>query len=92
MLVNNHDPKHLREEFEADYAGGYDWKYVQAGPRVWRIRIARLAGIALPGALVWLPRRCPRRFSAGADGLRYLGAHQRRQAPVLVAPARQAVS
>jgi len=46
----------------------------------------------VPGALVWLPRRSPRRFSAGADGLRYLTVHQGRQALVLEAPARLAVS
>lgn len=31
------------------------------------------------GALVWLPRRSRRAFSAGADGLQYLTIHQRRQ-------------
>ncbi len=27
VLVNNHDPKHLHEEFEADHAGSYGWEY-----------------------------------------------------------------
>jgi uncharacterized protein (DUF2249 family) len=26
VLVNNHDPKHLHEEFEADHAGSYGWE------------------------------------------------------------------
>jgi uncharacterized protein (DUF2249 family) len=26
VLVNNHDPKHLHEEFEADHAGSYGYR------------------------------------------------------------------
>lgn len=158
VLVNNHDPKHLRAEFDADLPGGYDWEYLDKGPEVWRIRITKLTStpppriladtndfaaagadasgavwklearerdldsnvIALPpggsidahtgpaldvlihvlsgsgrlttesgtidlfpGALLWLPRRSRRQFTAGAEGLRYLTVHQRRQALVL---------
>jgi quercetin dioxygenase-like cupin family protein len=36
-----------------------------------------------PGALLWLPRRSRRRFTAGPEGLRYLTIHQRRQALAL---------
>jgi uncharacterized protein (DUF2249 family) len=43
VLVNNHDPRHLREEFETDYSGGYGWEYLERGPAAWRIRISRLA-------------------------------------------------
>ncbi|HLR83742.1 MAG TPA: DUF2249 domain-containing protein, partial [Nocardioidaceae bacterium] len=25
VLINDHDPKHLHDEFEADHAGSYDW-------------------------------------------------------------------
>jgi uncharacterized protein (DUF2249 family) len=25
VLINDHDPRHLREEFEADHAGSYGW-------------------------------------------------------------------
>jgi quercetin dioxygenase-like cupin family protein len=46
----------------------------------------------VPGALLWLPRRARRQFSAGPDGLRYLTVHKRRQALVLEAPARKAAS
>ncbi|OMC18616.1 hypothetical protein A5739_08985 [Mycobacterium colombiense] len=41
VLVNNHDPRHLHDEFEADYPGGYDWEYLDEGPTVWRIRIGK---------------------------------------------------
>ncbi len=165
MLVNNHDPKHLREEFDADHAGSYGWEYVEKGP-VWRIRISKLATTPLPlvlvntaditasaiepdatgavwklqarerdldsniitlppdggidthsgpdldvlihvlsgsgrlatergtiqlvpGALLWLPRRSRRAFTAGPNGLRYLTVHQRRQALTLNTAVRQ---
>ena len=51
MLVNNHDPRHLREEFEADHPGGYGWDYLERGPAAWRIRISRLAATSLPRVL-----------------------------------------
>jgi uncharacterized protein (DUF2249 family) len=35
VLVNNHDPKHLRAEFDTGYAGSYGWDYVERGPQVW---------------------------------------------------------
>jgi uncharacterized protein (DUF2249 family) len=44
VLVNDHDPKPLRYQFEAQHAGAYSWDYLEAGPTVWRVRIARLAG------------------------------------------------
>lgn len=34
--------------------------------------------VLFPGALVWLPRRSRRRFTAGPEGLRYLSVHQRK--------------
>ncbi|MGH3970886.1 MAG: DUF2249 domain-containing protein, partial [Mycobacterium sp.] len=51
VLVNNHDPKHLRDEFEADHAGSYGWEYVEKGPTVWRIRITKLTATPLPRVL-----------------------------------------
>ncbi|MDA8294516.1 MAG: DUF2249 domain-containing protein [Actinomycetota bacterium] len=44
VLVNDHDPKPLRYQFEAQHAGAYSWDYLEAGPDTWRVRIARLAG------------------------------------------------
>lgn len=153
VLVNNHDPKHLRDEFNRDRAGSYGWEYLDRGPTEWRIRISKVSNTALPrvlcdtntvaddpdaagavfklemaerdldsnivqlpagdgidshrgpdldvllhvlsgsgtlttevgevaltaGALVWLPRKSQRQFSAGTEGLRYLTVHQRRR-------------
>jgi uncharacterized protein (DUF2249 family)/iron-sulfur cluster repair protein YtfE (RIC family) len=43
VLVNDHDPKPLRYQFEAQYSGEHTWDYVEAGPRLWRVRIGRPA-------------------------------------------------
>jgi uncharacterized protein (DUF2249 family) len=160
VLVNNHDPRHLREEFDSDHPGSYGWDYLRKGPGEWRIRISKLASTALPRilvdaraattggdardaagavwklqmrqrdldssiiclppgtsidahagpdldvllivldgagqlttelgelelrprALVWLPRRSRRQFTAGPDGLSYVTVHRRRQSLVL---------
>ncbi|MBS4729349.1 DUF2249 domain-containing protein [Mycobacterium sp. SM1] len=165
VLVNDHNPKHLHEEFEAGHAGSYRWEYLERGPAVWRIRITKLAATPLPrilvntadvaavepglrgvvwkldvsdrgldsniialpagggidmhagaevdvlihvlsgsghlatergaidlipGALLWLPRRSRRQFSAGRDGLRYLTVHQKRELLPLTPAVRRA--
>jgi len=51
VLVNDHDPRHLRDEFEIEYPRGYAWEYLASGPRDWRIRIAKLASTPLPRIL-----------------------------------------
>jgi uncharacterized protein (DUF2249 family)/quercetin dioxygenase-like cupin family protein len=51
VLVNNHDPRHLRAEFDADHPGSYDWEYLEKGPEVWRIRISKLTSTPLPRIL-----------------------------------------
>ncbi len=48
VLVNNHDPRHLRDEFEAEHPGGYGWEYLDRGPGAWRIRITKLAATLPP--------------------------------------------
>lgn len=47
VLVNDHDPKPLRYQFEAELAGQFTWEYLEEGPEVWRVRIGRTA---LPSA------------------------------------------
>jgi len=44
VLVNDHDPKPLRYQFEAQHAGEYTWDYLEEGPRVWRVRVGRPVG------------------------------------------------
>lgn len=52
VLVNDHDPQHLRDEFDSDFPRGYDWTYLNRETRDWRIRITKLAATALPRVLV----------------------------------------
>jgi uncharacterized protein (DUF2249 family) len=42
VLVNNHDPKPLRREFQATYPDQFGWDYLEAGPDRWQVRIERL--------------------------------------------------
>jgi uncharacterized protein (DUF2249 family) len=48
VLVNSHDPKHLRQEFDRDHPGTYTWDYLETGPAVWRIRITKRTSADLP--------------------------------------------
>ena len=41
ILVNDHDPKPLRYQFEFEHEGEFGWKYVEEGPTVWRVEISR---------------------------------------------------
>lgn len=51
VLVNNHNPVHLHEEFETEHPGSYGWDYLESGPRVWRIQIRKLTSTPLPRQL-----------------------------------------
>lgn len=41
ILVNDHEPKHLHRQFQAERAGEFGWDYLETGPDVWRVRISR---------------------------------------------------
>lgn len=43
-LRNDHDPKPLYYQFAAEEAGRFTWEYLEQGPEIWRVRIARPAG------------------------------------------------
>lgn len=43
VLVNDHDPKPLYYQFEAEHKGEFSWDYLEQGPDVWRVRIGRPA-------------------------------------------------
>jgi uncharacterized protein (DUF2249 family) len=43
VLVNDHDPKPLRYQLEAENSGEFSWDYLEEGPEVWRVRIGRVA-------------------------------------------------
>jgi uncharacterized protein (DUF2249 family) len=45
-LVNDHDPKPLRYQLEAEYPKQFSWTYLERGPDVWRVEIGKLSRAA----------------------------------------------
>ena len=41
LLVNDHDPKPLYYQFQAEMPEAFQWDYLEQGPEVWKVRIAR---------------------------------------------------
>ena len=42
VLVNDHDPKPLYYQIEAEHPSEFSWKYLEKGPAVWRVEIGKL--------------------------------------------------
>lgn len=51
VLINDHDPQRLHDEFETEHPGSYHWEYLKREPHDWRIRITKLASTPLPRVL-----------------------------------------
>lgn len=45
VLVNDHDPKPLFYQFQAERTGEFTWEYLEQGPAIWQVRLGRNAGI-----------------------------------------------
>ncbi|RZJ13797.1 MAG: DUF2249 domain-containing protein [Rubrivivax sp.] len=43
-LVNDHDPRPLRAQFDAQQPGRFSWEAIESGPATWRVRITRTGG------------------------------------------------
>lgn len=43
VLINDHDPRPLYYQFQAEHTGQFSWNYLEQGPEVWRVRIGRSA-------------------------------------------------
>jgi uncharacterized protein (DUF2249 family) len=41
-IINDHDPKPLHYQFEAEQKGKYEWQYEEQGPKDWRVLIKRV--------------------------------------------------
>ncbi|MCC6608026.1 MAG: DUF2249 domain-containing protein [Anaerolineae bacterium] len=41
VLVNDHDPKPLFYQFQAERTDQFTWEYLEQGPQAWRVRIGR---------------------------------------------------
>jgi uncharacterized protein (DUF2249 family) len=46
VLVNDHDPKPLHYQLDAEYPGQFSWTYLEQGPDTWRVEIRRPAKAA----------------------------------------------
>jgi uncharacterized protein (DUF2249 family) len=46
VLVNDHDPKPLYYQLEAEHPGAFSWTYVERGPEVWQVEIGKVAAAA----------------------------------------------
>ncbi len=42
ILVNDHDPKPLYYQLEAEYPNQFSWTYLDRGPSVWRVEIGKV--------------------------------------------------
>lgn len=43
VLVNDHDPKPLYYQLEAEQTDKFTWEYLEEGPEAWRVQIGRTA-------------------------------------------------
>ncbi len=41
-ITNDHDPKPLHYQFEAEYKGLYEWEYEQEGPKDWVVKLKKI--------------------------------------------------
>ena len=41
VLVNDHDPLPLHDQFRYERPGEFGWAYLERGPVVWRVEISR---------------------------------------------------
>ncbi len=47
-LVNDHDPRPLYYQFQAEMPGTFTWTYLEQGPALWRVEIARVDAAPAP--------------------------------------------
>lgn len=43
LLVNDHDPKPLYYQLQAEHTGEFKWTYLEDGPETWQVRIGKVA-------------------------------------------------
>ena len=41
-IINDHDPRPLRYQFEAEYKNMYEWQYEKEGPKDWGVKIKKI--------------------------------------------------
>ena len=40
-LTNDHDPKPLYYQMQAEMQGQFEWEYLEEGPEIWRVSIRK---------------------------------------------------
>lgn len=41
VIINDHDPRPLHYQLQAEYPGQFSWTYLETGPEVWRVQLGR---------------------------------------------------
>lgn len=41
ILINDHEPKPLYYQFQAEQPGRFTWDYLEQGPEVWQVRVGK---------------------------------------------------
>lgn len=42
VLKNDHDPRPLRHQFDAQHENNFSWEYLEQGPEWWRVRLTKV--------------------------------------------------
>lgn len=42
QIINDHDPRPLRFEIQADHPDAFEWTYLEQGPETWRVEIRKV--------------------------------------------------
>lgn len=42
VLVNDHDPRPLRNQFQFERPDAFTWEYLQEGPEWWKVRLTKI--------------------------------------------------
>jgi len=48
ILLNDHDPVRLRDQFAAQWPCTFTWEYLSQGPETFRVKIAKLKALGEP--------------------------------------------
>jgi len=52
ILLNDHDPVRLHDQFDAQWPGTFSWQYLAQGPGGFRVKITRLKPATAPAKAV----------------------------------------
>jgi len=50
ILLNDHNPARLRDQFDAQWPGTFTWQYLELGPENFRVKITKVKPAVSPAA------------------------------------------